>query len=108
MIILMTSDLEHNRIFTSYQMFGEIDRGILAIRYEPQDHKKKKGGGHSWQVWWSDKSVTWHPETDLTGIDHCHIRDAVIQPGKRIKLSGSRREDLLADELFPGQFFRRD
>lgn len=91
-----------------------IARGILAIRYDPQEHKKKKGGGHSWQVWWSDKSVTWHPETDLTGIDHCHIRDAVIQPGKRIKMSGSRREDLLAaplgaaDELFPGQFFRRD
>ena len=73
---------------------------VLAIRYEPQArHGPKKGRGCSWQVWWSDHSVTWQPKKDLTGIDQRYIRDAEREPGKRIKLTGSRREDIETEPL---------
>ena len=73
---------------------------VLAIRYEPQArHGPKKGRGCSWQVWWSDRSVTWQPKKDLTGIDQRYIRDAERQPGKRVKLTGSRREDIETEPL---------
>ena len=56
--------------------------GVVAIRYN--------GLRKLWTVWWEDMTHSYLPLRNLDGIDKVFLKKARQQPGKRIKLTGSR------------------